>query len=185
MANIISEKDYNKAVALLGREKPRTPFTIKTRCANGSPQTLVADPVFLEESIWKPFPSFIWLVCPRLKSLVADLEQQGLVRFYSQKMKEDAAFFKKFLVGQYEIAEYRSKLAREIYGGVLPLHIADVLINTSVAGSRDFYGVKCLHAHLAQHLAFGNNIIGEEILQRIGQCQEKDNCGKEFDGEMS
>lgn len=183
MASVISEKDYQKAVALLGREKPRTPFIIKTKCANGSPQTLVAEPVFLEDGIWKPFPSFIWLVCPRMKSLVADLEQQGLVRFYSQKMKEDVDFFKKFLIGQYEIAEYRSKLAREIFGGILPLHIADILIDTSVAGSRDFYGVKCLHAHLAQYLAFGNNPIGEEVLQRIGQCQKNDDCGKSFEGE--
>ena len=76
---VLNEKDYQAAVALLGRE-PRTPFTVKTKCTCGNPQTLIADPVFLEDNIWKPFPSFIWLVCPRMKALTGDLEQQGMVK---------------------------------------------------------------------------------------------------------
>ena len=182
MANRILDESYNKAIALLGR-KPRTPFAIKTTCKNGSPQTLVADPVFLEDELWKPFPSFIWLVCPRMKALVGNLEQQGMVRFYSNKLKEDKEFREQFLQGQKEIADYRLKLAEGIYNKPLPEHIIDILKNTTIAGSRDFYGVKCLHAHLAHYLAFGGNPIGEEVFKRIGSCNIQDNCGCEYEGE--
>lgn len=178
----VSEKDYKRAVALLGRE-PRTPFIIKTRCANGSPQTLVANPVFFEDNLWKPFPSFIWLVCPRLKTLAADLEQHGMVRFYSQKLNDDADFREEFLKGQREIAEYRFQMAQEMYEGELPEHISDILKNTTVAGSRDFRGVKCLHAHLAHYLAFGNNPIGEDVFKKIGPCTVEDNCGCDLEGD--
>ena len=183
MANLnhIDEKDYQKSVALLGRE-PRTPFIVKTKCANGSPQTLEADPVFFEDNLWKPFPSFIWLVCPRLKALAADLEQHGLVRFYSQKLDTDADFREEFLKGQREIADYRLKMAEDLFDGPLPEHIVDILKNTTVAGSRDFRGVKCLHAHLAHYLAFGNNPIGEDVFKKIGPCKVEDNCGANLGG---
>ena len=113
MANeVLNKKDYQLAVALLGRN-PRTPFIIKTKCPCGNPQTLIADPIFIEDNIWKPFPSFIWLVCPRMKALTADLEQQGLVKYYSNKLREDEAFLEEFLKGQREIADYRLKVAQE------------------------------------------------------------------------
>lgn len=178
----ITEEDYKRSVALLGRE-PRTPFIVKSRCANGSPQTLVADPVFFEDNLWKPFPSFIWLVCPRLKAKVADLEQQGLVRFYSQKLRCEESFREEFLNSQREIADYRLQFAQKIFEKELPEHIAEILKNTTVAGSRDIYGVKCLHAHLAHYLAFGNNPIGEEVYKQIGPCEIKDNCGCDHKGE--
>ena len=172
----LNKKEYQLAVALLGR-KPRTPFIIKTKCACGNPQTLIADPVFVEDNIWKPFPSFIWLVCPRMKALTADLEQQGLVKYYSEKLRTDKDFREVFLKGQKEIADYRLNLAQEKFEGNLPDHIYDILKNTSVAGSRDYHGVKCLHAHLAHFLAFGNNPIGKEIFEKIGDCPNECNCG--------
>ncbi len=182
MADNFTDKAYQQAVVLLGRE-PRTPFTIKTTCANGSPQTLEADPVFFEDNLWKPFPSFIWLVCPRLKALAANLEQQGFVRFYSQKLETDKDFREIFLKGQREIADYRLKKAEDKFKGQLPEHIADILKNTTIAGSRNISGVKCLHAHLAHYLAFGNNPIGEDVFKKIGPCTVEDKCGEEAKGE--
>ncbi len=179
--NLLEEKDYQIAIELLGR-KPRTPFYIKSRCPNGNPQTLVADPVFFEDNLWKPFPSFIWLVCPRLKALTADLEQQGLVKFYSNKLKTDDKFCEEFLNGQKEIANYRLNLAQKIFKEELPEHIFRILKETTVAGSHNFYGVKCLHAHLAHYLAFGNNPIGKEIFEKIGECPNLDYCGKKPTG---
>jgi hypothetical protein len=164
------------AVELLGRE-PRTPFTVKTFCPDGSPQVLLADPVFIEDGIWKPFPAFLWLVCPRLKLLVAELEQQGQIREFSQKLDSDDKFRERFLHGQNEISQIRVEIAEKIYPGELPEHIREILGETTVAGSKDFRGVKCLHAHLAQELAFHNNPIGEAVLDRVKNCCESDNCG--------
>jgi hypothetical protein len=174
--NPTEEQQRTTAVELLGRD-PRTPFTVKTFCPDGSPQVLLADPVFKEDGIWKPFPAFLWLVCPRLKALVANLEQQGQVREYSQRLKLDEAFRENFMNGQKEVAELRVSLAQKIYPGELPEHIREILAETTVAGSRDFNGVKCLHSHLAQELAFHNNPIGATVLTQIKNCSEKDHCG--------
>lgn len=179
MANIIQEQnseEYQLAVQLLGRT-PRTPFSVKTRCPDGSPQVLIADPVFMEDGIWKPFPAFIWLVCPRLKLLVSDLEQAGYIRMYSQQLEVDANFRERFLHSQLQISAIRLELAKNIYPGELPEHIREILTETTVAGSRDFRGVKCLHSHLAQELAYGGNPIGAEVIRQVGHCEKSHACG--------
>lgn len=165
----ITEQDLQKSLELLGRE-PRTPFIVKTRCPDGDPQVLLADPVFKEDEIWKPFPTFLWLVCPELKLKAAHLEQEGLIRDFSQRLGEDMKFREEFLRGQHEISEIRIKMAEEILANEVPEHILVILSETTIAGSMDISGVKCLHAHLAQELAYGNNPIGREILHRVGNC---------------
>jgi len=174
--NPSSVTEFNLAVKLLGR-KPRTPFTIKTKCPDGSPQTLVADPVFWEDGIWKPFPAFIWLICPRLKALSGELEQQCYVKKFSERLKTDAEFFELYLKGHKEMVEIRLELAKKIYPGQLPEHVNRILSENSVAGSKDLTGVKCLHSHVAQELAYGNNPIGAEVLRIIGNCSKHDICG--------
>lgn len=171
----ISNSDYQLAVQLLGRD-PRTPFAVKTRCGDGSPQVLIADPVFLEDGIWKPFPAFLWLVCPRLKLLVAELEQQGYIRKYSQQLETDENFRQQFLCSQSQISAIRIEMAEKIYPGELPEHIREILTETTIAGSRDFRGVKCLHSHLAHELAFAGNPIGADVINIIGHCSKADNC---------
>ncbi|MDD3000574.1 MAG: DUF501 domain-containing protein [Candidatus Riflebacteria bacterium] len=168
--------EFNLTVKLLGRT-PRTPFTIKTRCPDNSPQTLIADPVFWEDGIWKPFPPFIWLICPRLKALVGVVEQNGYVKKYSERLKTDAAFYELYLEGHKQMIEVRLNLARRIYPGILPEHIETILAETSVAGSKDLTGVKCLHSHVAQELAYHNNPIGAEVLKMVGNCSRYDVCG--------
>lgn len=162
--NPITEKDLATALELLGRT-PRAPFVIATRCPDGTPQVLAADPVFLEDEIWKPFPAFLWLVCPGLKVMVAELEQQGLIKQFSQRLDTDEDFRKEFLYGQNEISHIRLDLARKIYPGVLPEHIEEILRDTTIAGSKDFRGVKCLHSHVAHYLVYGNNPIGKACLE--------------------
>jgi hypothetical protein len=69
-------------------------------------------------------------------------------------------------------------MAEKIYPGELPEHIREILSTTTIAGSRDFKGVKCLHSHLAQELAFHNNPIGAEVLEQVKNCSKTDCCGK-------
>lgn len=174
MANKIqtTEQDLQKALELLGR-KPRTPFSIKSRCPNGSPQVLLADPVFNENGIWKPFPTFLWLVCPELKLKAAHLEQNGLIRSFSARLDDNQSFRQEFIKGQREISQIRLKMARDILGDSIPEYILRILETTTIVGSIDITKVKCLHAHLAQELAFANNPIGKEILKLIGNCTGK------------
>lgn len=186
MANINPETTSitQDAIRLLGRT-PRTPFSVITKCPDGSPQVLLADPVFLEDGIWKPFPAFLWLVCPRLKRLVADVEQQGMIREFSQRLEEDEKFRLEFFAGQRHISATRMEMARKIYPGELPEHIVEILTETTIAGSKDFRGVKCLHSHVAHELAYGMNPIGAETLEIIGRCSSSDLCGNITDERIS
>jgi hypothetical protein len=172
-----TDNQLQQAMLLLGRA-PRTPYIVKTFCPDGSPQVLLADPVFIEDGIWKPFPAFLWLVCPRLKALVADKEQQGLIREFSRRLENDDDFRREFLSGQRIISSIRLEMAQKIYPGELPQHIREILDETTVAGSKDFRGVKCLHSHVAHELAFGNNPVGAETLRLIGRCDIDSICGK-------
>lgn len=174
--NLIKEQQHKIAVELLGRD-PRTPFTVKTFCPDGSPQVLLADPVFVEDNIWKPFPAFLWLVCPRLKVLTANLEQQGMIREFSLKLDTNEDFREQFMLGQSEVAKLRVEIAEKIFPGELPDHIREILSSTTIAGSKDFRGVKCLHSHLAQELAFHNNPVGAAVLEQIKNCRKEDSCG--------
>ncbi len=168
----ITEQERARAIELLGRE-PRTPFSIKTRCCDGSPQVLLADPVFVEDGRWKPFPTFLWLVCPELKLKVAHLEEKGLIRQFSEKLASDENLRESFTKGCSEIIQIRVRMAEEIMAEEVPESILTILSETTIAGSFDIKGVKCLHAHLAQELAFGNNPIGHEILAMIGICRHE------------
>ena len=169
----ISETEL--VIKMLGRE-PRTPFKVQTRCPDGTPQVLLANPVFKEDGIWKPFPTFLWLLCPRLKKEVARLEQAGKVKEFSIKIETDPEFAQKFNEGQKELAAIRLEMAKEIMPTELPEHIEKILSETTIAGSMDIRGVKCLHSHVAQELAFNNNPIGKEVLEIIGNCKTDDNC---------
>ena len=168
----------DEALKLLGR-KPRVPFEVVTRCGDGSPQVLKTDPVFVEDGVWKPFPTYLWLVCPRLKRLVGAFETEGLARIYSQRLKQDEIFRKSYLEGHKLMTADRVRLAREKVGGAQPPHIEQVLSTASIAGSRAIEGVKCLHAHVAQELAMGNNPIGAEILVTTGRCNTETACVNE------
>jgi hypothetical protein len=175
-----TNSEIQKAIELLGRE-PRTPFEIITRCADGSAQVLLADPVFREEGIWKPFPTFLWLVCPVLKLKAAHLEQDGFIKKFSERLCNEEDFRNEFIDGQNEIRNIRIKIAKKILKNEqkIPEHILTILSKTTVAGSFNLAGVKCLHSHIAQELAYHNNPIGREALELVGNCDGNHERSKE------
>ncbi|MFZ2957409.1 MAG: DUF501 domain-containing protein [Candidatus Ozemobacteraceae bacterium] len=174
---ISSTKERLSVERLLGRP-PRVPFEIMTWCPDHTPQVLQANPVVWEDDRWKPFPTFLWLVCPRLKKLVAQLEGEQVIAAMQKRLQEDPLFQAQFLEGQAALAEYRLQRARELVPCGLDKEVERVLRETTIAGSRHPFGVKCLHAHVAQHLAFGKNPIGEEIVHRVGACCLEVHCGE-------
>lgn len=160
---------------LLGRPA-KLPYRIATRCGDGTPQVLQADPVYRENGRWKPFPTFLWLVCPRLRYEVAKLEAAQEVQMFSTRLAEDAGFRDRFVEGQKHLQAQRLCLAEDIAGHPLPEDVQSVLSATNIVGSRNMFGVKCLHAHVAQTLSFGSNPIGEDVLGRLGPCDKGLDC---------
>lgn len=172
--------EQQAAIELLGRE-PRAPFIVKSKCPDGSPQVLLADPVFKENGIYKPFPTFLWLVCPNLKYKVAQLEESGLISELSELLQQDADLKSEFDEGQNFICKIRVEMAEKILNNQVPDHIYKVLGKTTIAGSSNYTGVKCLHAHLAQELVYGNNPLGRIVLKKTGPCNGEHQKGQSND----
>jgi len=175
--NAPTKEEAARVEKLLGRPA-KLPYGIATRCGDGTPQVLQTDPVYREDGRWKPFPTFLWLVCPRLRYEVAKLEAAQEIQMFSRRLADDVSFRNTFVEGQERLQRQRLGMAEQVAGRPLPEDVQSVLTSTNIVGSRNLLGVKCLHAHVAQALSFGANPIGDDILARLGRCGKNANCGQ-------
>ena len=133
----------------LGRE-PTVPFTVVARCPGGHPLVTRNRPFDADGA---PFPTLFWLTCPDAVRAVSRLESGGAIAELNERIDADADFA--FAVERAH-ADYARERARddaraESFGGV--------------GGTRT--GLKCLHAHYANHLAGGDDVVGGWTAERV------------------
>lgn len=134
--------------AQLGRSL-RADSDVVARCHLGLPVVIRVPPVLDDGT---PFPTRYWLTCPLAVRRVGRLESAGGVRL----MEERAA-------GDPELGR-RLAAAHERYAAERDAQIAPgtaLRPTGGVAGAR--IGVKCLHAHYADHAAGNDNPVGEAV----------------------
>lgn len=141
--------DFEILTEQLGRV-PSVRFDVIVRCHGGHP--LVIRNHHLDEE-GNPFPNLYWLTCPDVSKAVARLESEGAIGELNRRFEEDADFARA-VAGAH--AGYARERARnfpeaEAWGGV--------------GGTRK--GIKCLHAHYANHLAGGEDPVGSWVASRI------------------
>jgi exopolyphosphatase/guanosine-5'-triphosphate,3'-diphosphate pyrophosphatase len=137
-------------VALVREQLGRTPltdFTVTARCADGHPLVIRNHPVDAEG---KPFPTLFWLTCPEAVKGVSRLEAAGWIK------KLDALWSQTDGGWDFVHDEYAEERARwhpeaRAWGGV--------------GGTRR--GLKCLHAHYANHLAGAEDPVGRWVARRV------------------
>lgn len=155
----------------IGRE-PRGVLGVNTFCEHGYPQVITNRPVSTSAAEVEIFPTLCWLTCPYLRREIALLEATGLIAQFEEEILDDSAFAALVKKNHEDYAQRRlalvppkvQKRLQEEY----PERYA-VLAETGVGGIRGLEGVKCLHTHAADYLAFGENIIGAEVLKRLGK----------------
>src|SRR5437588_7878434 len=133
----------------LGRD-PTTRFSVVARCPDGHPLVIRNHPL---DADGKPFPTLFWLTCPDAVRAVSKLESEGWIDRLEERFAAD-------LPGTH--AEYAKERGRELeeaetWGGV--------------GGTRT--GVKCLHAHYANHIAGGNDPVGAWVATHIEPVHEE------------
>jgi exopolyphosphatase / guanosine-5'-triphosphate,3'-diphosphate pyrophosphatase len=133
----------------LGRP-PLTDFTVVARCADGHPLVIRNHPVDIEG---KPFPTLFWLTCPEAVKAVSRLEADGWIKRLDAGAAEDAGFATALRRAHDEYAEERGRWAEQARGW------------GGVGGSRA--GMKCLHAHYANHIAGGDDPVGTWVAERV------------------
>jgi exopolyphosphatase/guanosine-5'-triphosphate,3'-diphosphate pyrophosphatase len=134
----------------LGRV-PSIRFGVIVRCHGGHP-LVIRNHHF--DTNGDPFPNLYWLTCPEVSKAVSRLESEGAIGELNRRFDADADFARAVERAHEEYARERARnfAEAELWGGV--------------GGTRK--GIKCLHAHLANHLAGGDDPIGYWVASRIG-----------------
>ncbi|HTG47810.1 MAG TPA: DUF501 domain-containing protein [Actinomycetota bacterium] len=149
MAPELREADLLAVRDQLGRE-PTTAFTVVARCTGGHPLVIRNAP---RDAAGAPFPTTYWLTCPRATKAVARLESAGAIGELNGRAEDDAGFRAEVEAAHAEAARDRATSLPEAEGW------------GGVGGTRR--GIKCLHAHYANHLAGGDDVVGRWVAERI------------------
>ena len=127
----------------------RAASQVVARCHLGLP-VVVAVPPILDDGT--PFPTRYWLTCPLAVTRIGRLEASGGVKRMEAKAEADAEFGAALAEAHRRYEAERDALVPE---GVEPRP------RGGVGGSSR--GVKCLHAHYADHAAGNANPVGELV----------------------
>lgn len=143
-----SREDASAVAELLGRE-PRGAYEVVVRASDGAPVVLRNEPLLDDGT---PMPTRWWLVGKREREAVSRLEALGGVRAAEAAVDPEA-----LAAAHARYAAERDAALPAGYGGPAP--------SGGVGGARR--GVKCLHAHLAWHLAGGDDPVGRWVADRL------------------
>ncbi len=140
--------DRERVEALLGRP-PRGSFDVIVRDHSGDP-VVVRNAPFLDDGT--PMPTRYYLVGAALVKAVSRVEAAGGVDEVEAELDDEV------------IAEIHRRYELERDAAIGADHVGP-RPSGGVGGTR--VGVKCLHAHVANHLATGNDLIGRWTLERV------------------
>ncbi len=128
----------------------RADSVVTVRCGLGLP-TVITVPPILDDGT--PFPTRYWLTCPLATIRIGRLEATGGVRRIEAYAASNRVFEQRLERAHRRYAEDRD--------AALPRHDSQPQPTGGVGGSRR--GVKCLHAHYADHAAGNDNPVGEAV----------------------
>ena len=160
--------DRQVVAAQIGRT-PRSVVDVVARCQLGLP-TVTKVPPHLDDGT--PFPTTYWLTCPLAGRRIGRLEADGGVKKADARIAADPEF-----AAQYQQAMIRYESEREqLIAADAPGHRP----SGGVGGSRA--GVKCLHAHYADHAASNHNPVGAATAESIEPLDCSIACAAVVDG---
>ncbi|MCQ3805204.1 MAG: DUF501 domain-containing protein [bacterium] len=146
-------RDERRIVGLQIGRSPRSESSVVSECHLGLP-VVVRTPPILEDGT--PFPTLYWLTCPLAVKRVSRIEAAGGVKAMDARSGNDPDFARRLDAAH---RRYASQRDSDVPPTVHPRP------SGGVAGSRK--GVKCLHAHYADHRAGNDNPVGEWSVPRI------------------
>ncbi|MGZ4154874.1 MAG: DUF501 domain-containing protein [Actinomycetota bacterium] len=152
--------DLLLVAAQLGRE-PTTPFTVVARCPGGHPLVIRNRPFDAEG---RPFPTLFWLTCADAVRAVSRLESEGSIARLNERAEHDEDF------------SAALERAHRAYAVERARDAGDVQIEGGVGGTRR--GIKCLHAHYANHLGGGEDPVGAWVAERVEPVHAEERPGR-------
>ncbi len=148
--------DHEMVTRLIGR-RPMGTFTVAVRREDSSPVVIENAP-FLDDG--RPMPTRYWLADRALNRAIGRLESTGAIDAIEASLGLDA------------IAVVHRRYERE-RDALVPSEHSGPRPSGGVGGTR--IGVKCLHAHYANFLATGDDVVGSWVHEQL------ENSGTQFD----
>ncbi len=161
--------DDRGVVAAQIEREPRSVVDVVARCSLGLP-TVIKVPPHLDDGT--PFPTTYWLTCPLAGRRIGRLEGDGGVKKAEAQIDRDPEFGAAFRQAMQRYETERNALV----DGAAHQHKP----SGGVGGSRR--GVKCLHAHYADHAAGNRNPVGAQTAASIEPLDCAVACAVEIDG---
>lgn len=136
--------DIAAVAAMIGRP-PQAEFDVVVRGADAQP-VVIRNAPFLHDGT--PMPTRYWLVDPPLTFAISRLESAGAVKQLDAELDPRAV----------QAAHDRYAAERD---AVIPSDHVGARPSGGVAGTAR--GLKCLHAHYANWLVTGDDVVGERV----------------------
>jgi exopolyphosphatase / guanosine-5'-triphosphate,3'-diphosphate pyrophosphatase len=156
----LRSSDLEAVRTQLGRE-PSTPFSVVCRCTGGHPLVIRNSPL---DASGDPFPTTFWLTCPEAVKRVSRIESDGQIARLNERVELDEAFDEAVEAAHSEYARERARM------------LEDAIAWGGVGGTRT--GVKCLHAHYANHLAGGRDPVGALVAEQVEPVHDERRGGR-------
>jgi len=130
---------------------------------------------YIKEEGLKPFPTTMWITCPKLHTRISKLEDQGWIIKLSEKLlhEDNKEYLQMMHDTHQKYAQFRwSLLSPEDKAFVESKGWTYKLKDVGVSGMAKYNSIKCLHGHYAHYKCKPehNNIVGkwvEELLKTI------------------
>lgn len=161
-----TDRDIQTITHQLNR-KPRGVVGIAARNSHGEPAVIVCHPLRRIGDIIEPFPTLYWLTDPDLCSAISHLERDGAIGQVEQAISRESTFRDALHADHDRYAVERWSLITETdRAAIAGTAIEHDLRTLGIGGMANRDAVKCLHMHVAQHLA-NVNAVGAWVMERL------------------
>lgn len=151
----------------LGRP-PTKVAGIAARCPAGHPSVVLNHPLHRRSGRLVPFPTLFWLTCPQLSRAVSRLEMAGRIVELERRLAEDDDLAQALHRDHRSYVEERWQLlSAEDQQEVRESGLLETFEERGIGGMANWRSVKCLHLHLAHHLA-RRNVLGALLAEEHG-----------------
>jgi len=153
------------------KKSPRGLIDIPVRCIYGYPVVLTTRPLIREGDEFEIFPTLYWLSCPKRVEEVSRIESDGYVKKLEEEIASDSALKEKYSKAENRYLEEQKSLLSEKDKSFIEKKGLKSALRRGIGGIKSDEHLKCLHLHLAHHLA-DENVLGRLIQKRfdLGDC---------------
>jgi len=151
-------------------------LAVAARCPQGHSCVVTTYPLRQEARTFAPFPTFYWLTCPQLNRKLADLERRGCIAEIEHELANDPTLQERLRSAHQNYITARwNALTPDDQQHIMGAGLYHTFHTRGIGGmANHLTAVKCLHLHVAHHLA-AYNPVGEYVLRHynIEPCHVK------------